>query len=153
MKDSADLHVERWRKWEAIPFDEEVEAAVTRLGALAKHLRRTKTEAIAEVGLQAHEYDTLHALMIRDTPGHATPSELARDLMVSPAGITGRVRGDDDRRRVGLEITDKGFTRWQKAMHLRGDAEEEMLSTLTPTERHTLNRLLKKMLLHVEFPA
>ncbi len=103
--------------------------------------------------------------MIRDTPGHATPSELARDLMVSPAGITGRldaleksgylrrVRGDDDRRRVGLEITDKGFTRWQKAMHLRGDAEEEMLSTLTPTERHTLNRLLKKMLLHVEHPG
>ncbi|HEY3002151.1 MAG TPA: MarR family winged helix-turn-helix transcriptional regulator [Kribbellaceae bacterium] len=164
MKDSADRHVERWRNWEAIPFDEEVEAAVVRMDLLVKHLRRTKTDAIAEVGLQAHEYDTLHVLMIRDTPGHATPSELARDLMVSPAGITGRldsleksgylrrIRVDDDRRRVDVEITDLGFSRWQQAMHLRGHAEEQLLTVLSPTDRKSLNRLLKKMLLHIEHP-
>jgi DNA-binding MarR family transcriptional regulator len=84
--------------------------------------------------------------------------------MVSPAGITGRldsleksgylrrIRVDDDRRRVDVEITDLGFSRWQQAMHLRGHAEEQLLTVLSPTDRKSLNRLLKKMLLHIEHP-
>lgn len=165
MKDAADRHVERWSNWEAIPFDPEVEAIVTRLGYLVRHMRETKTEAIAVVGLQAHEYDTLHELMIRDTPGRTTPSELAKDLAISPAGMTGRldalekagylrrVREGDDRRRVTVEATKEGFRRWQQAMHLRGAAEEKMMAVLGPADRRALNRLLKKVCLDVENPS
>lgn len=162
MKDDADRHIERWGSWDAIPFDVDVEAAVTRLGHLVRYLRDTKKSAIGVVGLDASEYDTLHSLMIRDTPGRATPSSLARDLGISPAGMTGRldaleaagylrrVRVDDDRRRVDVEVTDEGFARWQRAMHLRGAAEDEMMSALSPAELADLNRLLKKVCLDVE---
>jgi DNA-binding MarR family transcriptional regulator len=118
MEDSVDRHVARWRDWDEITFDDEVEAAATRIAMLAKHLKRTSKQAAVEIGLQWFEYETLHALMIRQPPGRATPSELADRLMVSPAGITGRLDGMEaagllrrlrsgtDRRRVDVEITE-----------------------------------------------
>ena len=165
MKDHADRHVERWHGWDAIPFDDDVEAATTRIGLLMKHLRNTKTTAVAEVGLVGAEYDTLHELMIRDTPGHASPTDLAHDLGLSPAGMTGRldaleakgylrrVRDDDDRRRVDVEVTTSGFSLWQKAMHMRGATEDSIFAALTAPELKTLNRLLKKLTLAAGDPS
>ena len=165
MKDHADRHVERWRGWDAVTFDEGVEAATMRVGVLVRHLRNTTTTAVAEVGLLGPEYDTLHVLMVRETPGHASPTELARDLGISPAGMTGRldalegkgylrrVRDEDDRRRVDIEMTDRGFALWQKAMRMRGDSEDSTFATLTPRELTTLNRLLKKLTLAAGDPS
>lgn len=165
MKDYADRHVERWRGWDAIPFEDDVEAATTRIGVLMKYLRNSKTIAVAEVGLVGAEYDTLHLLMIRDTPGHASPTELAHDLSLSPAGMTGRldaleakgylrrVRDDDDRRRVDIEVTTTGFALWQKAMRIRGDSEDSVFAALSKTELNTLNRLLKKLTLAAGDPS
>ena len=42
---------------------------VERIGAIARYLKSTKKDALADTGLQDFEYDTLHLLMIRDTPG------------------------------------------------------------------------------------
>jgi DNA-binding MarR family transcriptional regulator len=118
--------------------------------------------AVAEVGLQEFEYQTLHSLMIRDTPGTASPTDLADELGISGAGMTGRLDGlekagwvqrtaaPDDRRRVVVEITKTGAEVWRRAMSIRGSQEEEMVGVLTAKERATLNRLLKKMALHVE---
>ena len=162
MEDSADRHVARWRDVEEFPFDEQVEAAVTRLGALARHLRQTKDDAVAEVGLQGFEYDTLHILMLRDTRGVASPTELADDMRMSPAGMTGRLdtleaagllrreASPDDRRRVVVSVTDKGRRLWRRAFDLRGEAEQRMLAPLSPAQQRNLNRLLKRLLLPVE---
>jgi DNA-binding MarR family transcriptional regulator len=162
-KDHADLHVERWRDhWIDIPFDDEVEAATVRLVRIHRYFDAAMHSAVKQVGLQEHEYFTLHTLMIRDTPGRASPSALAKDLGVSPAGMTGRldglerrgyvkrVPGTTDRRTVDVEVTRAGADVWRRAMQLRGDAEEKMAATLTRKELATLNRLLKKMALHVE---
>ena len=93
-KDHADLHVERWRDhWIDITFDDEVEAMTVRIATLDRFFTRAKQAALTDVGLQEIEYDTLHRLMIRDTPGRASPGDLARDLEVSGAGITGRLDG------------------------------------------------------------
>src|SRR3954451_24973832 len=93
-RDAADLHVERWRDhWIDISFDDEVEALTVRLATLVRHLRASKQAALAETGLQDFEYDTLHKLMIRATPGHASPGQLAQELGVSNAGMTGRLDG------------------------------------------------------------
>lgn len=165
MKDHADRHVERWRGWDAVAFEDGVEAATVRIDVLVKHLRATTATAVAEVGLVAAEYDTLHKLMIRDTPGHASPTDLARDLGISPAGMTGRldaleakgylrrVRDEDDRRRVDIELTDRGFALWQQAMRLRGDSEDSIFAALTHSELTTLNRLLKKLALAAGDPS
>jgi DNA-binding MarR family transcriptional regulator len=162
-KDHADLHVERWRDhWIDISFDDEVEAFTVRILNLARHLRESKQAALVQTDLQDFEYDTLHALMIRDTPGHASPGALAAELGVSNAGMTGRLDGlekrgwvkrmpgADDRRRVDVEVTRAGATVWRSAMSLRGTAEDELASALTRRELVTLNRLLKKLTLHVE---
>jgi DNA-binding MarR family transcriptional regulator len=159
-QDWADRHVERWRDhWIDVSFDDEVEAIFVRIGRLRRHLQAAKQRAVAEVGLQEHEYDTLHLLMIRDTPGSASPSALAEDLGISGAGMTGRLDALEragwiqrrpiagDRRRVQVEITPAGDAKWREAMALRGRAEDELMAVLSQRERTTLARLLKKLTL------
>ena len=161
--DWADRHVARWQDhWSGISFDEDVEAITVRLLRIVKYLERTSKTSIAEVGLQDFEYHTLHLLMIRDTPGHASPTELAKDLDISPAGMTGRLDGMEaagwlrrttsvsDRRRVDVEITKAGLDIWQRAMGLRGSYEDELLGVLTPEERRALAVLLKRLTLTIE---
>ncbi|MGN6250595.1 MAG: MarR family winged helix-turn-helix transcriptional regulator [Marmoricola sp.] len=162
-QDAADRHVEHWRDhWLDIPFDPAIEAATVRVGQIAQSFKEALAAASAEVGIQVHEYETLHALMIRDTPGHATPTELAEDTHVSPAGITGRLDSMEragwvrrvpslaDRRRIDVEITREGLALWRRAMDSRGSAETDLFSVLTQRDLATLNRLLKKLTLTLE---
>jgi DNA-binding MarR family transcriptional regulator len=162
-EDFADRHVARWRDhWIDVPFDDAIEAAVVRIGRLCRYLRESKHAALLELGLQDFEYDTLHTLMIRDTPGRASPRDLAQDLGVSPAGMTGRLDGlekagyvrripsSTDRRRVDVEVTRAGATVWRKTMARRGRAEDDLMATLSAQELTTLNQLLKRLTLHTE---
>jgi DNA-binding MarR family transcriptional regulator len=160
MDDSVDRHIARWR--DKAPFDERVEGIITRIQLLSKHVGHAKDRALAEVDLQEFEFETLHRLASRGTPRRATPSELASELMVSPAGITGRLdtleksglvrrlRTAEDRRRVDVELTELGHSRWFAAMKLRGAAEDAMVQPLDIAEQDALIALLKRMLVHVE---
>ena len=163
-KDEADLHVERWRDHWVLEkgFDDDIEAMTVRIGSIARWFRRTTKLAVAEVGLQDFEYQTLHALMIRDTPGRASPGQLAQEMGVSNAGVSGRLEsmekkgwlkrlpGAEDRRRVEVEASREGLRIWRAAMDLRGTAENDVAHVLTPRELATLNRLLKKMTTYIE---
>ncbi|WP_078910214.1 MarR family winged helix-turn-helix transcriptional regulator [Streptomyces sp. NRRL S-87] len=160
MEDSVDRHIARWRG--KAPFDERVEGIVTRIQLLTKHVHQAKERALAEVGLQHFEFETLHRLASRGEPYRATPSELAGELLLSPAGMSGRLdtleksglvrrlRAAEDRRRVDVELTAEGRARWEAAMRLRGVAEDAMAEPLSAEEQDTLSALLKRMLLHVE---
>jgi DNA-binding MarR family transcriptional regulator len=161
--DWADRHVARWRDhWIDVGFEDDVEAIVVRIERLTKHFRAVKQEALTDVGLQDFEYDTLHLLMIRDTPGQASPSALAADLKISNAGMTGRLdaleragwiqrhAAAEDRRRVEIEITKAGVAIWRRAMELRGRGEDEVVHVLSAKERATLAQLLKRMTLSLE---
>ncbi len=162
-KDWTDLHVERWREhWIDVDFDDDVEAIVTRIARLARYLKGTVATALVETGLQDFEYDTLHALMIRDTPGVASPTELAEVLKVSAAGMTGRLDGleragwvqrapsPEDRRRVIVEVTKAGVDVWRRTQGGRGAQEADLVEALTQRERELLNRLLRKLSLRAE---
>ncbi|MEU7897534.1 MarR family transcriptional regulator [Nonomuraea sp. NPDC049152] len=128
---------------------------------LVKHVRLAKETALAEVGIQDFEFETLHRLVSRDSR-QATPSELASELMLSPAGMTGRIdtlekaglvrriRSEEDRRRVDVALTPKGHDLWQAAMAVRATAEAEMVAALEPGEQETLDGLLKRMLVSLE---
>lgn len=162
-EDWTDRHVARWRDhWSGVAFDDEVEGIITRIQQIDRYLDRALRDAAEASDLQEAEYRTLHVLMIRDTPGAASPSELAEDLQISGSGMTGRldaletkgwikrVSAIDDRRRIIVQITPKGTEIWRRAMANRGTAEEEMVGILSSRERATLNRLLKKLTLYVE---
>jgi DNA-binding MarR family transcriptional regulator len=162
-EDWTDRHVARWKDhWLDLGFDEEVEGVFTRVTRVARYLRVATTAAVAEVGLTDFEYETLHALMIRDTPGSASPTELAQEVGVTGAGMTGRLDGLEkagwvrrtasvnDRRRVIVEVTKSGMEIWKQAMEIRGRAEEDLAEALTARELTTLNRLLKKVTVRSE---
>ena len=55
-----------------------------------------------------------------------------------------------DLRRVEVEATREGLRVWREAMTLRGSAEDDVAHVLSKDELATLNRLLKKMTLHIE---
>lgn len=158
VEDSVDRHLARWRG--KAPYDERVEGIVTRMQVLVKHLAHSKETALAQVGMQDFEYETLHRLVAAG--GTATPSQLAAELLLSPAGMTGRldtleksglvrrVRGTSDRRRVDVELTTRGHDLWMEAMLLRAEVETALIAALTPAERQTLDGLLKTLLTSVE---
>ncbi|GAA3225938.1 MarR family winged helix-turn-helix transcriptional regulator [Actinocorallia longicatena] len=158
MDDSVDRHLARWKGY--APFDERTEGIVTRMQFLVRQLHQAKDRALVEVGLQQFEFETLHWLVAHG--GRATPSQLAGELKISPAGITGRLdtlekagllrrtRGERDRRRVDVEISDLGRELWTGAQRIRGEVEDGMVGALGVEERDALNALLKRMLLAVE---
>ncbi|MFD6468807.1 MarR family winged helix-turn-helix transcriptional regulator [Streptomyces goshikiensis] len=159
-EDSVDRHIARWSG--KVPFDVPTEAVITRIQLLAKHVNTGKERALAETGLQRFEFETLHRLASRGAPWRAPSAELAAELVLSPAGMTGRLdtleksglvrrlRAAGDRRRVEVELTEEGHRRWTEAMRWRGIAEAELIEPLDDTDRAALATLLKRMLLRAE---
>ncbi|GLY28232.1 MarR family transcriptional regulator [Kineosporia sp. NBRC 101731] len=164
-EDFAERHIARWRDhWIDVEFDDEIELATVRLSRLTKYQKESVKNAAAAVGLAVFEYQTLHTLMIRDTPGIASPRELAEAADVSPAGMTGRLDSLEkaglikrtpsatDRRSVIIEATTAGVAIWRRAMRQRGEAEKHLMSALSAKELTTLNRLLRKLAVAADEP-
>ncbi|WP_406093408.1 MarR family winged helix-turn-helix transcriptional regulator [Streptomyces sp. NBC_01013] len=158
-RDWTDAHVERWKP--VLPeLDPDVEGAVTRMKKLSVHLRRVREQSLVDRDLDRQEFDTLHKLAGRG--GKAAPSELAADLDLAPASVTGRLdalerRGfvrrtpsTSDRRRVDVELTDEGRATWTGAMEFLGHEEERLLGVLDKGERVLLNDMLRRIMVVAE---
>jgi DNA-binding MarR family transcriptional regulator len=158
-QDWTDEHVTLWRV--VLPdLDPDIEGAVTRMKKITKHLSKVRERSLTDYDLERHEFDTLHKLAAR--AGRATPSELAADLDLAPASVTGRLdslerRGfvrrtpsKTDRRRVDVELTESGRTTWLGAMDVLGHEEDRLLGTLNQDERRTLSDLLRRIALAAE---
>ncbi|MEU6980063.1 MULTISPECIES: MarR family transcriptional regulator [unclassified Streptomyces] len=158
-RDWTDEHVARWQP--VLPdLDPVVEGAVTRMKKLSVHLRRVREQSLADFDLERHEFETLHKLAGRG--GSAAPSELAQDLDLAPASVTGRLdalekRGlvhrtpsTTDRRRVVVALTPAGHETWLGAMDVLGHEEYRLLGALTAEERTQLNDLLRRIMLVAE---
>ncbi|WP_419997346.1 MarR family winged helix-turn-helix transcriptional regulator [Streptomyces boninensis] len=158
-RDWTDGHVERWLP--VLPdLDPDIEAAVIRMKRLRAHLTRVRQQALVDYGLERHEFDTLHHLAGRG--GSAAPSELAADLDLAPASVTGRLdalerRGfvrrtpsATDRRRVDVELTESGRSTWLGAMDASFDEETRLLGVLSKDERRQLAELLRRVMVVAE---
>ncbi|QES46162.1 MarR family transcriptional regulator [Streptomyces venezuelae] len=154
-RDWTDGHVERWLP--VLPtLDPDIEGAVTRMEKLTVHLRRVREQSLVDFDLERHEFDTLHKLAGRG--GAASPSELAADLDLAPASVTGRLDGLErrglvrrtpsrrDRRRVDVELTESGTTAWEGAMEILGREEERLLHVLPAEERRRLSDMLRRIM-------
>jgi DNA-binding MarR family transcriptional regulator len=158
-RDSVDEHLDRWLPLRP-DLDPVLEAAVTRMAFLARHLHRVKERGLARHQLQESEYSTLKALAARR--GRAVPSELVADLRVSPAAMTGRLdtleqRGfvqrtpsAVDRRRVDVKLTPAGYDAWRAAVSVVGREEERIFAALSPADRKRLADLLRRLLVLAE---
>jgi DNA-binding MarR family transcriptional regulator len=158
-RDWTDGHVAQWQP--VLPgLDPVVEGAVTRMKKLSVHLRRVREQSLVDFDLERYEFDTLHKLAGRG--GSAAPSDLAQDLDLAPASVTGRLdalekRGfvrrtpsTTDRRRVVVELTATGRDTWLGAMEVLGHEEYRLLGVLDEDERTLLNDMLRRVMLFAE---
>ncbi|MCX4982984.1 MarR family winged helix-turn-helix transcriptional regulator [Streptomyces sp. NBC_00572] len=158
-RDWTDDHVARWQP--VLPgLDPVVEGAVTRMKKLSVHLRRVREQSLVDFDLERHEFDTLHKIAGRG--GSAAPSELAQDLDLAPASVSGRLealekrgfvrrtQSTTDRRRVVVELTAAGRETWLGAMDVLGHEEYRLLGVLTPEERDLLNDMLRRVMVEAE---
>ncbi|MGW8356378.1 MarR family winged helix-turn-helix transcriptional regulator [Streptomyces wedmorensis] len=158
-RDWTDEHVARWQP--VLPaLDPVVEGAVTRMKKLSVHFRRVREQSLVDFDLERHEFDTLHKLAGRG--GSAAPSELAQDLDLAPASVSGRLdalekrgfvrrtQSTTDRRRVVVELTASGRETWLGAMDVLGHEEYRLLGVLDPAERSLLNDMLRRIMVEAE---
>ena len=151
--DGVDAHVRlALATWPHI--DPEVEGIVVRIARAADLLDRATRATLSRVGLTKEEFKVLCALHA----GNRSHGSLCGELKVSTGTMTNRLdklertglvqRSPDqtDRRGVLLDLTPAGRAQLDAYIERGATRERELLSGLSTTDKHRLNRLLDKLL-------
>jgi DNA-binding MarR family transcriptional regulator len=156
-QDGIDVVLAQWRR-------ERPDLEVSAMGVLGRFARvyelgtRAVEEVFARHGLQKGEFDVLATLRRSGAPYTLTPSALAEYLMLSRAGMTSRLdrleaaglverRLDaGDRRSFRVLLTQRGLEVIEAAVTEHSANQSRLLAPLDPTERDTLDRILRKLL-------
>ncbi|MFD3508267.1 MarR family winged helix-turn-helix transcriptional regulator [Nocardia sp. NPDC058666] len=155
--DAVDAITAQWQR-ERPDLDLEAMAVFGRLGRLM-NLAMTQIESVFTArGLQRGEFDVLAALRRSGSPFELNPSVLADTLMLSRAGMTGRIdrleaaglvrRIADraDRRAVRVALTEEGRALIDELVVAHTENETAMLSALKPADRAALDRIARTLL-------
>lgn len=165
--DSVDAMLRQWAEHRpgVDVSSSEVVARLLRAARLAEglfeaRLRRQPGRTITNVG----DFDLLQTLR-RAAPGHAlTPGQLMRHLVVSSAGLSGRLNrlerdgwivrtaSPDDRRRSLVRLTVHGREEFDRRLEDHLAVERELLSVLDARERAVVVDALRKLLFLLEAP-
>ena len=161
--DHVDRLIGQWEQ-ERPDLDLAPMATFGRLGRLHALATRTISDVFARHGLQIGEFDVLAALRRSGEPFVMKPSDLARTLMLSPAGMTNRVdrleaagwidrhNDPDDRRSSLVRLTDDGRELVDRAVTDHVANEARLLEPLSATERAALDRALRTLLRQFDGP-
>ncbi|WP_063058076.1 MarR family winged helix-turn-helix transcriptional regulator [Nocardia sienata] len=152
---------QQWRR-ERPDLDLAAMVVFGRLGRLAVVAEREIEAVFLRHGLRGGEFDVLAALRRAGDPFELNPSALADTLMLSRAGMTGRldrleaagyvrrVADAEDRRAVRVALTDAGRELVDIVVTEHTANETRMLAALTAAERRELDRIAKKLLTALE---
>ncbi|MFF3223712.1 MarR family winged helix-turn-helix transcriptional regulator [Nocardia suismassiliense] len=155
--DPVDAIVAQWRR-ERPDLELEAMAIVGRLGRLLVVAQRVIEEVFTAHGLQRGEFDVLAALRRSGEPFELNPSVLADTLMLSRAGMTGRldrlesaglvrrIADPADRRAVRVALTDDGRKLVDRVVTAHTENETRMLSVLSAHDRRELDRIARALL-------
>lgn len=160
-RDAIDVIQEQWLR-ERPDLNGEAMAVIGRLGRLYA-LAGEKVESVfAAHGLQRGEFDVLAALRRSGTPYELNPSVLADTLMLSRAGMTGRldrleqaglvrrIADANDRRAVRVALTDGGLELIDVVVTEHFGNETRMLSVLSDQDLAHLDRIARILLADLE---
>jgi DNA-binding MarR family transcriptional regulator len=126
---------------------------ITLLTRLSKAMTRRTPEAV--LGMKWRQFHALGYLKERDgVAQHELGEAFLMDdngvvLLLNEleaAGLSVRRRDPEDRRRHLVDITPAGRQAYDRAEKARESIEEELLGELSPEERATLRKLLKRAL-------
>ncbi len=155
-KDWTDEVLERW-SGVSPQLEPEVSQVVERIGRIALLLAQWQDELFGRYGLNRGEVGVLYALRGSGPPHRLSPTQLSKLLMLTSAGVTGRLdrlerRGlvartpdPDDRRGVVVALTEQGAQVAEQAVGAVAETQGTLLSSLTVQEVKTLGRLLRKV--------
>ncbi|WP_194813878.1 MarR family winged helix-turn-helix transcriptional regulator [Nocardia sp. XZ_19_385] len=160
-KDPVDVIAEQWRR-ERPDLDLEAMAILGRLGRLMT-VAMPQIEAVFTAhGLQRGEFDVLAALRRSGEPFELNPSVIADTLMLSRAGMTGRLdrlesaglvrRSADaaDRRAIRVALTEAGRELIDKVVGAHVENETRLLAVLSAQDRGELDRIARVLLESLE---
>ncbi|MEV6426806.1 MarR family transcriptional regulator [Nocardia sp. NPDC051463] len=156
-QDPVDTIVEQWRR-ERPDLELDAMAVIGRLGRLLVVAQRAIEAVFTAHGLQRGEFDVLAALRRSGEPFELNPSVLADTLMLSRAGMTGRldrlesagfvrrIADAEDRRAVRVALTDSGRELIDTVVTAHTENETRILSVLSATDRRELDRIARTLL-------
>ncbi|MDJ0386320.1 MarR family transcriptional regulator [Streptomyces sp. G-G2] len=143
-------------------LDPQVEKVVSALSRLNRRMNVAYGRQTAALGISNAEWEVLKALVLAGDPYRMGPSELAKQLGLTPAAMTHRIdrmtadglvtreRDESNRVRVIVELTDEGRSKWLDAMRAATVFEEDLLQDLSTVERALLGDILTRLLDRVE---
>lgn len=155
--DSLDRIVEQWRT-ERPDLNPAPMATLGRVARLYAISSRRLDAVFARHGLQSGDFDVLASLRRAGEPHRLAPTELARQLMLSKAGMTARVdrlereglisrhSGESDGRRRSVQLTGDGLALVDEVVVDHLAAENELLAGLSGSQRTQLDGLLRTLL-------
>ncbi|MFG2443304.1 MarR family winged helix-turn-helix transcriptional regulator [Nocardia fluminea] len=155
--DVVDAITAQWRR-ERPDLELEAMAIFGRLGRLLAVATARIESVFTAHGLQRGEFDVLAALRRSGSPCELNPSVLADTLMLSRAGMTGRIdrlegaglvrriADREDRRAVRVALTEQGWALVDTVVVAHTENETAMLSVLPPADRAALDRISRTLL-------
>ncbi|MEO5691804.1 MAG: MarR family transcriptional regulator [Usitatibacter sp.] len=137
-------------------------AALPLLGRVRTAFLARLDERLAPLHLKATDY---RVLVILATDGEATASALCAVLSHDPgamtrkidgledSGLVRRIRSDEDRRAIKLELTAEGRKLYPKAVAIAVNLANEFLHGFTKTEARQLEGMLTRVLENADAAA
>ena len=160
-EDHVDRIVEQWGRVHP-GLDTEPMAVMGRVYGLARAVADRVERHFREHGIGRGDYDVLASLRRAGDPPALTPGALCGNLMLSSAGVTGRIDRleraglvvrrphPDDGRGVLVELTDRGRELVDRLVTEDMERQGAWLAALSERERAALTRSLAKLLAAVE---
>ena len=145
--------------WESVRPDLEFQpmALFARCNRFVTLSIRKLEATLANHGLSVGEFDVLSALRRNGDPFTLRPSELADRVMVTRAGMTGRVdkleelglverrRDPDDRRSEPIALTKAGRRLVDATLVAYLDTETQLFSGLSKAQQRQLDSLIRRL--------
>jgi DNA-binding MarR family transcriptional regulator len=156
--------VERGSRWERTDGDVGSVGVVTRIWRLARHLESHRKCQSGQHGADRATLEVLESLRGSGPPYRRSVSELTRSSLITPGGVSQRLRkleraglvtrhvDTGDRRRVDVELTPEGLRLIDSAAMDVMAHERRLLARLSEQEQRDLGRLLRKLLAEFEPP-
>ena len=156
--DAVDAIVEQWRRErpDLDPSAKHITGRIIRLGGIFQQVYGDAFEAL---GINETDYGVLAPLRRAGPPFELTPTELARQRMMTSGGMTAaidrverkglvaRAPNPADRRGSLVRLTDEGRRVIDAAMERHAEVEHELVAALGEKDRDRLTTMLRALLL------
>lgn len=160
-RDAVDVIVGQWRseRPDLDPSAKEITGRVIRLSAL---FQQALADEFAPLGINGSDHGLLTALRRSGSPFALSPTELARQRMMTSGGMTAAIdrlerKGlvarsphPTDRRGAIVGLTADGVAVIDRAMERQVEVEQRLVAALSERDRAQLVSLLRRLLLSVD---